>query len=83
MFSPLGRSASQGAFAHTEPTITVTTVRGGMPWPKTFLVLKNQHGSMRVSVSALGRLRLFHALGEADVELREETSTRPPRLWTR
>jgi hypothetical protein len=76
VFAPSGRGTE---FAHTQKSITVTTVRRRPPWSNTFVALRSSHSSLQVTVSALARPKLLRALQESSFEVREETSAQPPR----
>jgi hypothetical protein len=77
VFAPSGGGQE---FAHTQKSITVTTVHGRPPWSSTFVVLRSQHSSLLVTISALARPKLLRALREASFEAEEGSSSRPPRV---
>ena len=75
VFVPSGGGSE---FAHTQKSITVTTVRRRPPWSNTFVALRSSHSSLQVTVSALARPKLLEALRESSFEVREEDSSQPP-----
>jgi len=77
VFAPLGGGHE---FAHTQKSIAITTVRRRPPWSSTFVVLRSQHSSLLVTVSARARAKLVQTLREASFEVQEETSSQPPGL---
>jgi hypothetical protein len=76
VFAPSGGGTE---FAHTQKGITITTVQRRPPWANTFVALHSSHSSLLVTVSARARPKLLKTLRESSFEVREKTSSQPPR----
>ncbi len=76
VFAPSGSGAE---FAHTQKGITITTVRRRPFGSTSFVSLRSSHSSLEVTVSGLARRKLVQVMRESSFEVREESSSRPPR----
>ena len=79
-FASTGSLAGVDELTHTGRTITVTTAWLCPPWANTFLLLRHGNSRVRVVTSISARRKLKHSLRKSGMTVREETSSRPPRL---